>query len=98
MALLRTHSNVVSIVLVLGTPELDTVLHVGSHKSRIEGKNPLSQVAGHFSFDVAQDTVGFLGCRCTLLSHVELLIHEHTQVFLPRANFDPFFTQPVLNA
>lgn len=97
MVLLWTHSNIVNVVRVSGAADLDTVLQVESHKSRIEGKISLSQVDGHFSCDAAQDAVGFLGCRRTLLSHAELLIHEHPQVFLPRANFDPFFTQPALN-
>jgi len=30
-----------------------------------------SLAAGHFSFDAAQDAVGFMGCKCTLLAHVK---------------------------
>ena len=38
--------------------------------------------------------VGFVGCRCTLLAHVELLITQHPQVLLLRAVLNSFFTQP----
>jgi len=40
--------------------------------------------------------VGLLGCECTLLGHVELLINEHLQVLLLRAALNPVSTQPVL--
>ncbi|KAK4808149.1 hypothetical protein QYF61_000129 [Mycteria americana] len=53
----------VHVLLMLGAPELDTVL---------------------------QDTVGFLGCKCTLLGHVELLINN-----IPKPAFNPFSAQPV---
>jgi len=50
---------------MLGAPELDAGLQVGSHESRVEGQNPLPQPAGYASLDAAQDTVGFLGCKPT---------------------------------
>ncbi|GAB0183112.1 cAMP-dependent protein kinase inhibitor alpha [Grus japonensis] len=40
--------------------------------------------------------VGFLGCKRTLLAHVELLINQYPQVLLLRAAFNSFFTQPVV--
>ncbi|KAK4830182.1 hypothetical protein QYF61_008973 [Mycteria americana] len=43
-----------------------------------------------------QDTVGFLGCECTLLAHVQLFIHQYPQVLLHRAALNPFISQPVL--
>ncbi|KAK4830027.1 LOW QUALITY PROTEIN: hypothetical protein QYF61_008365 [Mycteria americana] len=43
-----------------------------------------------------QDTVGFLGCKCTLLAHVQLFIHQYPQVLLRRAALNPFIPQPVL--
>ncbi|KAK4829762.1 hypothetical protein QYF61_006486 [Mycteria americana] len=85
----------VHVLLMLGAPELDTVLQVGWHKSRVEGENHHPRPAGHASFDAAQDTVDFLGCKRTLLSHVELLIDQHPQVLLLRAALNPFSTQPV---
>jgi len=67
---------------MLGDPELDAGLQVGSHKSGVKGKNPLPQPAGHTSLGAAQDMVGFPGCKCTLLAYVELLIHQYPQVLL----------------
>jgi len=46
------------ILLVLGAPELDAALQVGSHESRVEGQNHLPRPAGHTSLDATQDTVG----------------------------------------
>ncbi|PKU46701.1 hypothetical protein llap_3018 [Limosa lapponica baueri] len=43
----------------------------------------------------AQDAVGFLGCKHMLLAHVELLIHQHSQVLLLRAALNPFSSHPV---
>ncbi|KAK4830181.1 hypothetical protein QYF61_008972 [Mycteria americana] len=81
---------------VLRTPELDAALQVGSHQSRAEGQNHLPRPAGHAAFDAAQDTVGFLGCECTLSAHVQLFIHQYPQVLLHRAALNPFISQPVL--
>ncbi|KAK4827094.1 hypothetical protein QYF61_014196 [Mycteria americana] len=81
---------------VLRAPELDAVLQVGSHQSRAEGQNHLPRPAGHAAFDAAQDTVGFLGCECTLLGHIQLFIHQYPQVLLHRAALNPFIPQPVL--
>ncbi|KAK4830124.1 hypothetical protein QYF61_008551 [Mycteria americana] len=75
----------VHVFLVLGTPELDTVLQEGSH--RVEGENHLPRPAGHTSFYAAQGTIGVLGCKRTLLSHVQVFIHQ--------AALNPFIPQPV---
>ncbi|KAK4831309.1 hypothetical protein QYF61_016798 [Mycteria americana] len=68
----------------------------GSHQSGAEGQNPLPRPAGHAALDAAQDTVGFLGCECTLSAHVQLFIHQYPQVLLRRAALHPFIPQPVL--
>ncbi|GAB0196099.1 cAMP-dependent protein kinase inhibitor alpha [Grus japonensis] len=81
---------------VLGPPELDAVLQVGSHQSRVEGQDHLPRPAGHTSFDAAQDTVAFLGCKRTLPAHVELLINQYPQVPLLKAALNPFSAQPVV--
>ncbi|KAK4828585.1 hypothetical protein QYF61_027675 [Mycteria americana] len=86
----------VHVLPVLRTPELDTVLQVGSHQSGVEGQNPLPRPAGHASCDAAQDMVGLLGCKRTLSAHVRLLIHQYPQVLLHRAALNPFIPQPVL--
>jgi len=80
---------------VLRAPELDAVLQMRSHQSRVKEQDPLPCPAGHATFDAAQDVVGFLGCKCTLSDHVELLINEHTQVLLLRAALNPFSAQSV---
>jgi len=67
---------------MLGAPELDTGLQVGSQESGVKGQNPLPRPAGHAVLDAAQDMVGFLGCKLTLPAHVELLIHQYPQVLL----------------
>ncbi|KAJ7424705.1 hypothetical protein BTVI_05537 [Pitangus sulphuratus] len=40
--------------------------------------------------------VGFLGCKCTLLGHVQPLILQHPQVLLSRAALNLFMPQLVL--
>ncbi|KAK4827794.1 hypothetical protein QYF61_021747 [Mycteria americana] len=85
----------VHVLLMLGAPELNAVLQVGSHKSRVEGENPPPRPAGHASFDAAQDTVGSLGCKRTLLGHVDLVINQQPQVLLLRSALNPFSTQAV---
>lgn len=39
--------------------------------TRAEGQNHLPQPDGHAAFDGAQGAVGFLGCKCTVLAHVQ---------------------------
>lgn len=55
--------------------ELDAALKVGSHKSKVEAENHLSQSAGHAASDEAQNTVGFLSCKQTVPSHVQFFIY-----------------------
>jgi len=39
-----------------------------------------------------------LVCERTLVTHVQLFIHQYPQVFLDRAPLNPFIPQPVLTA
>jgi len=39
--------------------------------------------------------VGLVGCKLILLTHVELLINQHSQVLLSRAALNPFSAQPI---
>lgn len=39
-----------------------------------EKEKHLSRPAGHTAFDAGQDVVGLLGCKCTLLAHVQHLM------------------------
>jgi len=84
------------VLLVLGAPELDVGLQVGSHQSRVEGQNSLPQPAGHASLDAVQDTVGLLGCERTLVACVQLFIHQYPQVLLGQTDLNPLIPQPVL--
>ena len=70
-------------------PELDTVLQVGSHQSGAEWQNHLPRHVRKTSCYAAQNTVGFLACKCTLLAHVQLFIHQYPQV--GRTVLHPFF-------
>lgn len=49
--------------------------------------------AGHNFFGAAKDTVGFLGCKHTLLGHVQFFVHQYPQVYLCRAALNPFICQ-----
>ena len=80
---------------MLGAPELNIVLQVGSHESRAEGDSHLPHPAGHAAFGAAQDMVGFLGCKCTLLVHVKRFVNHHPQVLLLRAVLNPSSALPV---
>ena len=74
---------------VLRTPHEDAVLQMRSHQCRIERQDHLPQPACHASFDIAQDTVGFVGCEGTLLAHVHLAIHQYPRVLFVLAVFCP---------
>jgi len=73
-----------------------TLLLVGSHQSGVEWQNHPLQPAGHAAFIAAQDTAGLLVCERTLLTPVQLFIHQYPQVFLGRTALNPFIPQPVL--
>jgi len=65
------------------------------HKGRVEGEDRLPLSDGPPSLDAAQDTLGFLGCKRTLLAHIELLVHQNPQV-LCRAELREFFSWSAL--
>jgi len=65
----------VHISLILESPVMDKVLQVGSHKSRVEGKDHLPQPAGNTFSSAAQDTICLLCCKGTLLAHIQLGLH-----------------------
>ena len=75
---------------------MDAVVQVESHQRGVEWQNPLPCPARHASFDAVQDTVGFLGCKCTLLSHAQFFIHQYRKVLLDRAALNLFIPQSVL--
>jgi len=59
------------------------------------GQSPPS-LAGHPSVDAAQETVGLPGCKHALLAHVQLFVHQKSQVLLVRAVHNDFFSQSAL--
>ena len=71
----------VHVAPVLRNPNLDAVLQVRFQQRRVEGQDYLPHPAGHSSSDAAQNMVGFLGCEGTLLAHIQLAIHQYSQVF-----------------
>ncbi|XP_048803588.1 uncharacterized protein LOC125694433 [Lagopus muta] len=64
------------VFLVLRAPQLDTVLQVGPHKSRVERDNHLPVPAGHPSPDGAQDPICLSSCQSALLAPVKSLVHQ----------------------
>ncbi|KAJ7426589.1 hypothetical protein WISP_14452 [Willisornis vidua] len=72
----RKVAVLVYVLLMLGLPELEAVFQVGFQESR-EEQNYLRPPACHSSFGAAQDTVGFLGCKCTLLGYIELSVKQN---------------------
>ena len=74
---------------------MDAVLQVRPHQHRVEEQDHLPQPAGCASFDAARDTIGLLGCKGVLLSHVQLVIYHYPQVFFGRAALSPFILQLV---
>ena len=82
-------------LLVLRTPALGTRLQMGPHEGRVEGDDLLLP-DDHLCFVAAQDAVGHLGCKCALLAHIKLLVHQNLQVLLHRADLSEFYSQSVL--
>jgi len=76
---------------MLGAAGQDTVLQMIPHKGGVDEDNHLSLSAGHPFFDAAQGTVGFLGCRHTLLALVQLSVHQDSPAFFHRAVLNKFF-------
>ena len=65
--------------------------------TRVDGQDHLPHPAGHtFCFDAAQDVVGFRGCEGTLLAHIQLAIHQYSQILFSRAVLNPYLSQFVL--
>jgi len=82
-------------LLVLRTPALGTRLQMGPHEGRVEGDDLLLP-DDHLCFVAAQDAVGHLGCKCALLAHIKLLVHQNLQGLLHRADLCEFYSQSVL--
>ena len=79
--------------LVLGTPGLDIVLQTGPYKG--QSRQSPSSPCCHPSVDAAQNTVGFLGCKSTLLVRVKFFIHQDFQVLSCSAVLKELLSQSV---
>ena len=60
-------------LFVLRPSDLDAILQIGPHKGRTKVYSASLPTP---SFDVAQDTVGLLGCKHTLLAHIKFFIYQ----------------------
>lgn len=60
---------------IVYTHSLDNIVKREVELLKANNNNHVTQPAGHMSSDADQDAVGFLGCKHTLLSHIELFIH-----------------------
>lgn len=78
-------------------PTLGTHWHsvflMRSHQRRVEDVTTLTS---DHTFDVAQDTSGFLGCRRTLLVHIQFAIHWFLPDLFSKAVLNPFINKIVL--
>lgn len=73
----------------------NTAVQVGSHESWVEGQNPIPRPPVHSPLEAVQDRTGILGCEHIPPAYVQLLVYQHTQFFLLRADHSSFCTQPV---
>ncbi|KAK4810573.1 hypothetical protein QYF61_004536 [Mycteria americana] len=84
-----------NVSLVVRDPKLNTVFEVRPHQCQVQGHDSFPSPAGHAIFDTSQDAIGFLGHLGTLLAHIQPAVHQHPQVLLCQAAFQPLFPKPV---
>ncbi|KAK4806258.1 hypothetical protein QYF61_013402 [Mycteria americana] len=89
----RSKSTLFQFKTIVPCPVTTSLVLKGCNKVSLE---PSLLQAKQPSFYVAQDTVGFLGCKRTLPAHVQFFIHQYPQVLLCRAALNPFIPQSVL--
>lgn len=73
-------------VLMFGVLELEVSQE---QRERAMSFNLLATVL----FDAARDTVGFLGCKCTLPDHTKFATHQYPQILLYRAALNLFINK-----
>jgi len=61
--------------------------HVWPPKCRVEEKDPLPWLAGNILSKAAQDTISPLSSKGTLLAHVQLGVHQDSQMLFCQAAF-----------
>jgi len=64
------------------------MLQMGHHTNRVERET----ITSFPSIDAAQDAASFPGCKCTLLAHGQLFVHQNPHVLLQRAALNAFFS------
>ena len=64
-------------------------------KVRVEADNHVPLPAGHPSSDAVQDTISLLGCKSSLLAHVQLFVHRDPQALLCRIALTELLSQSV---
>jgi len=69
---------------------------MGPHQGTVEGEKNLPRLAGHTPLNAPQDSIGLLGSQGTLLAHGQPVVHQHSQVPLPRAALQQVRLKPVL--
>ena len=72
---------------VLGTPALDPALQLWPHQCGVEGKDHLPRPAGNTPPDADQDPIDLLCSKGTMLSHLQLGVHQDPQVLSCQAAF-----------
>lgn len=72
-------------------PELNAVLRVGSHQSRLEQQDLLPRPADYAASEAAQDTVGSVH----VAGSYSVFIHQHPRVLLRRTALSSRAAQPV---
>jgi len=70
------------VLLMLGDPECTQYSRWGLTRAE---RYHFLQPSDHTSLDATQDTFVFLGCKCTLPTHVETFIIWHPQILFLRA-------------
>ena len=78
------------IFLVLGTSDLDAVFQISLYKGKVERDCHLPCSVGYHSFDAAQDTADFLGCKYIPLAHVNTFIYQDPEARLRRVALKEF--------
>jgi len=78
-----------NVLSLLRCPKLNTVLEVRPHQCRVQGQDDFPSPAQHTIPDTSQDATGLLGHVGTLLAHIQLTVHQYTEVPFYQTAFQP---------
>ena len=96
MALLWTHFSSSTCFLFWGSPRPGHSTADGPSQGQSRCRQSPPSPSCHPSVDAAQDTVGRLGYKHTLLAHMKFVIYQDPQVLLGRMALNVFFSPSVL--